>query len=154
LPRKDYGSSTNWIDNAGYNVPLAVTISGGLDIDRLEQAINVIIARHENLRTVFPGHEGQAQQVILDKVDFKLERIDLSHHTSRGERDNKAREICQREVARPFDQRGAAAPRQGDQAGGAGACSAAQYAPHHHRWLVAGHIDKELGLIMESLRQA
>src|SRR4029077_18040011 len=63
-------------NSAGYNLPLAVTINGELDINRLEQAINLVIERHENLRTVFPSHEGQAQQVILESLDFKLERID------------------------------------------------------------------------------
>ncbi len=36
-----------------YNVPVAVTVSGELNISQLEQAFNLIIARHENLRTVF-----------------------------------------------------------------------------------------------------
>ena len=95
-------------NSAGYNLPLAVTIHGELDINHLEQAIHVIIARHESLRTVFPSHEGQVQQVILERLDFKLERIDLSHDESREAedykaRDYKAQEICQTEVARPFD---------------------------------------------------
>src|SRR5574342_1070903 len=39
-------------DNAGYNVPGTVTISGELDINQLERAFNLIIARHDNLRTI------------------------------------------------------------------------------------------------------
>ncbi len=89
--------------NVAYNLPKGIVLHGELNIDQLEQAIDRIIARHENLRTVFPSHEGQVQQVILDKVELKLERIDLSHHTSMEERDSKAREVCQREVATPFD---------------------------------------------------
>ncbi len=76
-------------NSAGYNLPLAVTINGELDINHLEQAVNLVIERHENLRTVFPSHEGQAQQVILENLDFKLERIDLSHSGNKGERNNK-----------------------------------------------------------------
>lgn len=86
-----------------YNLYRAVTISGELDIDRLEQAFNLVIARHENLRTVFPSEKGQAQQLILDSLDFKLERIDLSRYPSKEERHSKTREICQKEAARPFD---------------------------------------------------
>src|SRR5579864_188728 len=41
-------------DNAGYNLPGAVILQGELDIEQLEQAFNQMIARHENLRTVFP----------------------------------------------------------------------------------------------------
>jgi amino acid adenylation domain-containing protein len=90
-------------DSAGYNIPEAVTISGGLDIDHLEQAFNLMIARHENLRTIFPSLEGQAQQVILDSLDFKLERIDLSHYKSNETRHQKAKQLCQNESAAPFD---------------------------------------------------
>ncbi|HET8891758.1 MAG TPA: amino acid adenylation domain-containing protein, partial [Candidatus Angelobacter sp.] len=90
-------------NSAGYNLPLALTIPGDLDIGQVEQALNVIIARHENLRTVFPTHEGQAQQLILDEADFKLERIDLSHDENKSARDNHAQEICRTEIATSFD---------------------------------------------------
>ena len=86
-----------------YNLPMAVTIRGELDIDQLEQAFNLIIARHENLRTLFPSQDGQGQQVILDQLDFKLERSDLSHCRTREEGDRQAREICRSEAATPFD---------------------------------------------------
>ncbi len=90
-------------DSAGYNVPRAVTVRGELDLDQMDHALNLIIARHENLRTVFPSEEGQAQQLILDRIDFALERISLSHDESREARDRKAKEICQTEAATPFD---------------------------------------------------
>ena len=89
--------------SVAYNLPVAVTIRGELDIDQLEQAFNLIIARHENLRTLFPSQDGQGQQVILDRLDFKLERMDLSHCRTREEGDRQAREICQSEAATPFD---------------------------------------------------
>src|ERR1700746_4016360 len=72
-----------------YNLPVAVTIRGELDIDQLEQAFNLMIARHESLRTVFPSQDGQGQQVILDRLDFKLEWMDLSHCRSREEGDGQ-----------------------------------------------------------------
>ncbi|HEX6100799.1 MAG TPA: amino acid adenylation domain-containing protein, partial [Thermoanaerobaculia bacterium] len=89
-------------DSAGYNIPRAVTIRGPLDIAQIEEAFNFIIARHENLRTVFPSEEGHAYQKILETVDFKLARIDLSGWD--GEiRDAEARRLCQSEAATPFD---------------------------------------------------
>jgi amino acid adenylation domain-containing protein len=90
-------------DNVAYNVPVAITVSGELEISQLEQAFNLIIARHENLRTLFPSHEGQAQQLILERLDFKLERVDLSHCASREEREREAKAICQSEAGTPFD---------------------------------------------------
>jgi amino acid adenylation domain-containing protein len=90
-------------DSAGYNAPGAIIIRGELDIDQMEEAFNRIIARHENLRTVFPSEEGQARQLILESLDFKLERIDLGHYQTQEERDSQAKEICRADAARPFD---------------------------------------------------
>ena len=90
-------------DSAGYNIPAAVTINGELNVDHLEQAFNLIIARHDNLRTIFPSQGGQAQQVILDNLDFKLQRIDLSHHKNNDTRHQKARQLCQTEAVTAFD---------------------------------------------------
>ncbi|MFQ3244132.1 MAG: amino acid adenylation domain-containing protein [Arenicella sp.] len=94
--------------SVGYNITKAVTICGDadsrpLDINHLEQALNLIIARHENLRTIFPMQESQVRQCILDSLDFKLERIDLSHYKSNETLHKKAQELCQNEAAKPFD---------------------------------------------------
>ncbi|HKO57253.1 MAG TPA: amino acid adenylation domain-containing protein, partial [Thermoanaerobaculia bacterium] len=85
---------------AVYNMPRAVTIRGELDLDRLDRALNVIIARHESLRTVFPSQDGKAYQLVLDHRDFRLQRVDLSQHASARD---KALDICQTEAGRPFD---------------------------------------------------
>ena len=90
-------------DNAGYNLPVAVTIRGPLDISHVDRALNLIIERHENLRTVFPSQDGRAQQRILESLDFSFERIDLSNCETTEARDTKARHICQTDAATPFD---------------------------------------------------
>ncbi|HEX6160819.1 MAG TPA: condensation domain-containing protein, partial [Thermoanaerobaculia bacterium] len=82
--------------SAAYNVPVAFTIKGELNPEQLEDALRLIIARHENLRTVFPSIEGQAQQQVLDSIDFRLERVAAQSAT-------QAKEICLAEAARPFD---------------------------------------------------
>ncbi|WP_433527655.1 amino acid adenylation domain-containing protein [Nocardia pseudovaccinii] len=51
--------------SAAYNVPVAVRLSGALDIDALRLAVADVIARHEVLRTVYPSRDGIAYQVIL-----------------------------------------------------------------------------------------
>ncbi|HEX9981688.1 MAG TPA: non-ribosomal peptide synthase/polyketide synthase [Thermoanaerobaculia bacterium] len=86
-----------------YNVSTAVTITGALNVDHLDEAFNLIIARHENLRTVFPSIDGQARQQILERVDFCLERVDLTHLESKEQRDAEARTMCQADGAKPFD---------------------------------------------------
>jgi amino acid adenylation domain-containing protein len=87
-------------DSAGYNLPGAVTVRGPLDSDQLERAFNLIIARHESLRTVFASENGRARQRILDRLDFRLDRIDLS---DRAEPHAEALRICRDDAAAPFD---------------------------------------------------
>ncbi|BBZ31542.1 hypothetical protein MCNF_01470 [Mycolicibacterium confluentis] len=50
---------------ATYNIPIALRISGPLDIDALDTALDDVIARHESLRTVFPDADGAALQRVL-----------------------------------------------------------------------------------------
>jgi len=91
-------------DNAGYNVPGAVLLKGALDLDRMERAFNVLIARHENLRTLFPSHEGFPHQQVLDALDFQLTRVDLSGSSPDAEeRERRAKELCQTDAVAPFD---------------------------------------------------
>ncbi|TQV85988.1 non-ribosomal peptide synthetase [Aliikangiella coralliicola] len=90
-------------DSASYNSPVAATINGDFNIDHLQQTLDMIIARHDNLRTVFPSHEGQAQQLILDSIDFNLDVIDLSHYQDQTAKDEKARQLCRIETATAFD---------------------------------------------------
>ncbi|MEW2042753.1 amino acid adenylation domain-containing protein, partial [Streptomyces sp. NPDC005534] len=66
--------------SATYNVPVAFRITGDLDADALEQALNDVVVRHESLRTVFREIDGTPAQTVLaaDAVDLKL------HHVSCG----------------------------------------------------------------------
>jgi amino acid adenylation domain-containing protein len=90
-------------DSTVYNIPAAVSIRGGLDVERLEQAYNFVIARHDNLRTVFPNENGVPRQRIMERLDFRLERIDVSHLKTRTARREEARRVCRTEAARLFD---------------------------------------------------
>ncbi|MFD5514951.1 amino acid adenylation domain-containing protein [Streptomyces sp. NPDC127066] len=54
---------------SGYNTPLALWLSGELDVDALRHAVRDVIARHEPLRTVFPAQAGTPWQQVLDVPD-------------------------------------------------------------------------------------
>jgi polyketide synthase PksN len=140
--------------SARYNVYGAVVICGALDVDQLDQAFNLVIARHESLRTIFPSHEGQAQQLILDSLSFKVERFDLSDHEAREAHDRKAKELCQADAATPFDLARGPLIR----------AKVIELAEHEHVLMLNMHhivsdgwsmgvLIKELSLTLEALRQ-
>ncbi|WP_194292342.1 condensation domain-containing protein, partial [Streptomyces jumonjinensis] len=57
---------TNPGAGAAYNLPLALRMTGDLDVAALEAALGDLADRHESLRTVFPETEGTPRQRILE----------------------------------------------------------------------------------------
>jgi len=104
-----YAQERLWIidqmdsDNTAYNIPGAVRIHETLDPKKVQEAFNIIIDRHDSLRTIFPTQNGIAHQLILDSIDFSLEFIDFSHLKTKKSREKKAKEFCQKEAETPFD---------------------------------------------------
>ncbi|MFD6893419.1 amino acid adenylation domain-containing protein [Rhodococcus sp. NPDC060086] len=62
----------NQVDVASpaYNVPLALRVTGGLDLDVLGAAFADVVARHEPLRTRYPSSESGPYQEVLDDAEF------------------------------------------------------------------------------------
>ncbi|WP_229916012.1 non-ribosomal peptide synthetase [Streptomyces fructofermentans] len=56
-----------------YNIPLAWRLTGRLDADALQRAVDDLVARHEPLRTVFPEEDGRAHQRILAPEQARVE---------------------------------------------------------------------------------
>ncbi|CDR04894.1 amino acid adenylation domain protein [Streptomyces iranensis] len=52
-------------EGAAYNLPLALRLSGDLDIPALEAALGDVADRHESLRTIFPEAAGVPCQQVL-----------------------------------------------------------------------------------------
>ncbi|MDR7170526.1 amino acid adenylation domain-containing protein, partial [Nocardia kruczakiae] len=63
----------NRFDPAGAvnNIPVAVRLSGRLDVDALRSAVRDLVERHEVLRTVYPELDGEGYQQVLPLSDSR-----------------------------------------------------------------------------------
>ncbi|HIP96962.1 MAG TPA: non-ribosomal peptide synthetase, partial [Anaerolineae bacterium] len=88
--------------NLFYNIPMAVRLTGELDVEALEQSLNEILRRHEVLRTTFRAKGGKPVQIIAPELPLLLLVEDLSH-LPETEREAEAGRLVQKEARRPFD---------------------------------------------------
>jgi amino acid adenylation domain-containing protein/FkbH-like protein len=84
-------------DSTNYNMSFAMEIQGQLEIERLEMAFNVLIERHEALRTFFEIYEGQIWQKVQEQLEFKVGYLDESNLT-----EEEKRRVLE-EFVQPFD---------------------------------------------------
>ncbi|WP_226438490.1 non-ribosomal peptide synthetase, partial [Rhodococcus yananensis] len=84
-------------ESTAYNIPVALRLSGALDVGVLAAAVRDVVARHEVLRTVYPEVDGVGFQRILPVADAHL-GIDP---VSVGE--SSLAERISEFVVRPFD---------------------------------------------------
>ncbi|WP_026061893.1 non-ribosomal peptide synthetase, partial [Rhodococcus rhodochrous] len=67
-------------ESAVNNIPVAVHLSGALDVSALGTALRDVVARHESLRTVYPDVDGYGYQKVLPvsevPVELTVTRID------------------------------------------------------------------------------
>ncbi len=82
-------------DDLTNNTSIALEIKEGVDIDKLKQSFQLLINRHESLRTSFTLRENGLIQRINQNVTFELEILDQSKYRTVQEAFN--------EFVRPFD---------------------------------------------------
>ncbi|MDT3424992.1 tyrocidine synthetase-3 [Paenibacillus forsythiae] len=70
------------VQSNGYNISGALSITGGMDIKRVEYVIEKLVCRHESLRTYFIENNGHIVQKICDEVDFKINYINDSTYNA------------------------------------------------------------------------
>ncbi|HEV2704406.1 MAG TPA: amino acid adenylation domain-containing protein [Pyrinomonadaceae bacterium] len=85
-----------------YNIPLAVKLTGRLDVAALRAALDEIVRRHEVLRTSFEVVEGEPVAVIHPPLSLSIPVEDLSRLPA-AEREAQARARAVSEAQRPFD---------------------------------------------------
>ncbi|RKH18541.1 amino acid adenylation domain-containing protein, partial [Corallococcus sp. CA041A] len=84
-----------------YNIPLALRLSGPLDVEVLRRTFAEIVRRHEPLRTTFEEREGQPlQRIHAPPSDGSLPVESLPEGT---ERDATLRQRMREDATRPFD---------------------------------------------------
>jgi len=60
-----------------YNAVVAMQVEGAVDVGRLTEALDVVIARHEALRTVIRVDGEEPRQVVLEHWKLESETVDL-----------------------------------------------------------------------------
>ena len=89
-------------ESAAYHEPKALRLSGLLDIEALERALNAIIERHETLRTTIVMIDGRPMQRIAEHRDIEVPLIDLQPVPD-NVRDTEARRLIDETICQPFD---------------------------------------------------
>ncbi|MDM3846737.1 MAG: amino acid adenylation domain-containing protein [Aphanizomenon gracile PMC638.10] len=95
LQQLDIGSTV-------YNLPNAWKITGKLNIDALEKAINEIIRRHEITRTNFKLIDGEPYQIIHPPQDRNIPIVDLQELSDRLQT-TKVKILLDREINHVFN---------------------------------------------------
>ncbi|MFH8447677.1 amino acid adenylation domain-containing protein [Streptomyces fungicidicus] len=95
LDRIDPGAPT-------YLLPAAWRLAGPLDVPALTAAVADLAARHEQLRVVFPEHEGVPHQRVLPPGDTVLDVTEVTGEDA-GERERRLAAAVHAAALRPFD---------------------------------------------------
>ncbi|NDK88465.1 amino acid adenylation domain-containing protein [Gordonia desulfuricans] len=59
-------------DSSAYSIPIVMRLSGELDPDALQLAIDDVVTRHEVLRTVYPYVAGEPSQLVLPAATARV----------------------------------------------------------------------------------
>jgi amino acid adenylation domain-containing protein len=89
--------------NIAYNMPCVYQFNGNVDFPALRYSFDVLISRHESLRTVFRKNQhGETRQFIkpADDSGFEMQYLDLRSQNLNNE---ALRELVQEHIRQPFD---------------------------------------------------
>ncbi|CAM3276101.1 MULTISPECIES: non-ribosomal peptide synthetase [Saccharibacillus] len=86
-------------DSLNYNMPALIEIEGDFDFDAFVRALNGLIDRHENLRTVFAEKDGEIVQLIRPALKLEVPRMTAKQ----GEAAEDILGTLGQSFVRPFD---------------------------------------------------
>ncbi|MCA1704831.1 MAG: AMP-binding protein, partial [Actinobacteria bacterium] len=87
---------------AEYNTGVGLRLSGELNLDALQAALNALASRHEALRTTFHTVDGHPVQMVAARGEIPLRVVDLSA-VPMDARDPAVDEVLADELSCPFD---------------------------------------------------
>ena len=85
-----------------YNNPAAIRLRGRVNIEAFTESLNLVVARHEVLRTVFAGQGGRPIQQILPSMPVTVPIVDLSG-LPEEKREAEMRRLAAEEAIHSFD---------------------------------------------------
>lgn len=89
-----------------HNKHLILEVKGKLNSQYLKSAIEVVIAKHQSLRSCFTKASGEPKQIILDNVQVELPIIKIDQQANENGSDwiqEHLATLSQQEIAQPFD---------------------------------------------------
>src|ERR1035437_591159 len=89
-------------DHSASHIPVAVYLTGTLNVDALQRSIGEILRRHEVLRAAFPAEDGTPVQVVAPASDYRLPVTDLTTLTEHDRQGEEVR-ITDEEAHELFD---------------------------------------------------
>lgn len=89
-------------EGASYNLPIALRLSGRLDVAALERSVNELVRRHEVLRTTVSLSDGQPVQTVTPVSSMSVPLVALDH-LSGSEREAAVFRLATAEAQRPFE---------------------------------------------------
>jgi len=89
-------------DSPLYHISLALRIQGPLDRHALERALNIIVARHESLRTRFICHDEEPVQVVAPSAALVLPPTELTGPAG-TDQDSELLRLFKNEIGKAFD---------------------------------------------------
>ncbi|MBE7122190.1 non-ribosomal peptide synthetase [Bacillus cereus] len=89
-------------ESSAYNLSMALSMKGSLQLEALHQSLDDMVERHEILRTVFMEMDGEFIQVITPykKIDFNVTELEEASGINNND---KILEFLKQEAERPFD---------------------------------------------------
>ena len=85
-----------------YNVPAAVRLSGALNVNALQRALDEVVCRQESLRVSFPTLNNEPVQFIAPTLELPLDLIDISE-LPESEQEGLVASYAKEWMSLPFD---------------------------------------------------